>query len=193
MNYLLFNAAKTKKMVVNFRKKRTTTRIINIMGQDVELVDTCFLDSFDVVVERRTLNKLVSIWDIVLHPLHDLLIKQRSTFSNRLIHQGTVQEVFFTHSNHPVQQLITVPGHYCALEHFPRISSSDIFAFFCPWWHSIYCIAVNSLYNFPIQLIVDAQLIISSCISVVTACIVTYNYLEDCCLRLNLLTFYYYL
>lgn len=45
-----------------------------------------FLHSSDVVVERRTLNELVSIWDIVSHPLHDLLDKEQSSFSN--IQQG---------------------------------------------------------------------------------------------------------
>ncbi|XP_072543920.1 uncharacterized protein [Salminus brasiliensis] len=39
-NHLILNVAKTKEMVVDFRRKRTTTGPITITGQDVERVDT---------------------------------------------------------------------------------------------------------------------------------------------------------
>ena len=42
-------------------------------------------DTFEAVVERRTLNKLLSIMDNPDHPLHHTLDRQRSSFSNRLI------------------------------------------------------------------------------------------------------------
>lgn len=44
----------------------------------------CKLDTMDTVVDR-TLNKLLSIQHNPDHPLHPLLDRQRSTFSNRLI------------------------------------------------------------------------------------------------------------
>ncbi|XP_062860103.1 dehydrogenase/reductase (SDR family) member 7Cb isoform X1 [Trichomycterus rosablanca] len=172
-NHLLLNVSKTKEMSVDFRRKRTVSTPVTIMGQHVELVDTykylgvwldnrldwkanteavyrkgmsrlyflrklrsfnvcskmltifyqsvvagavffaavcwggsiragdakklnklikkagsvlgCSLDGFELVVERRSVNKLISILDNPSHPLHDLLIRQRSTFSNRLI------------------------------------------------------------------------------------------------------------
>lgn len=34
------NVAKIKELVVNIWRKRTTTTLLNIMGQDVELLDT---------------------------------------------------------------------------------------------------------------------------------------------------------
>jgi hypothetical protein len=43
------------------------------------------LDSLSVVPERRMLSKLNVIVDNVSHPLYDLLLKHRSTFSARLI------------------------------------------------------------------------------------------------------------
>ncbi len=43
------------------------------------------LESFETVVERRTLNKLLSIMDNDQHPLHHTVDGQRSTFSHRLL------------------------------------------------------------------------------------------------------------
>ncbi|XP_034088755.1 uncharacterized protein LOC117557164 [Gymnodraco acuticeps] len=43
------------------------------------------LDPFEAVVERRTLNRLLSIMDNPTHPLHLQLDSQRSSFSNRLL------------------------------------------------------------------------------------------------------------
>ena len=40
---------------------------------------------FKTVVERRTLNKLLSIMDKNQHPLHHTVVRQRSTFSHRLL------------------------------------------------------------------------------------------------------------
>lgn len=45
----------------------------------------CKLDSIEAVVERRTLNKLLSIMDNPDHLLHHILVRQWSSFSNRLI------------------------------------------------------------------------------------------------------------
>ena len=45
----------------------------------------CPLDGFELVVEHRSLNKLTATLDNTSHPLHDLLVRQRSTFSNRPI------------------------------------------------------------------------------------------------------------
>ena len=45
----------------------------------------CKPDTSEVVVERRTLIKLLSVMDNPDHPLHHLLDGQRSTFSNRLV------------------------------------------------------------------------------------------------------------
>ena len=43
------------------------------------------LESFETVVERRTLNKLLSIMDNNQHPLHHTVVRQRSTFSHSLL------------------------------------------------------------------------------------------------------------
>ena len=55
-------------------------RLINKAG----CVLGCSLDGFEMVVER-SLNKLTAILNNASHPLHDLLVRQQSTFSNRLI------------------------------------------------------------------------------------------------------------
>lgn len=39
-NHLLIIVAKPRVLVINIWRKRTTTRPINILGQDIELVDT---------------------------------------------------------------------------------------------------------------------------------------------------------
>lgn len=43
------------------------------------------LESFETVMERRKLNKLLSIMDNDQHPLHHTVNRQRSTFSHRLL------------------------------------------------------------------------------------------------------------
>ncbi|KAI3355030.1 hypothetical protein L3Q82_017846 [Scortum barcoo] len=43
------------------------------------------LESFETVVERRMLNRLLSIMDNDQHPLHHTVDRQRSTFSHRLL------------------------------------------------------------------------------------------------------------
>lgn len=43
------------------------------------------LDTLEAVVERRTLNKLLSILGSSHHPLHPLMDRQRSRFSDRLL------------------------------------------------------------------------------------------------------------
>lgn len=43
------------------------------------------LEPLEVVVEKRTLRKLLTIMDNTLHPLYDLLIRQQSAFSSRLL------------------------------------------------------------------------------------------------------------
>ena len=42
-------------------------------------------DSLTVVSERRMLSKLRTIMDNISHPLHDVLVRHKSTFSERLI------------------------------------------------------------------------------------------------------------
>jgi len=43
------------------------------------------LESFDTVVEKRTLNKLLSIMHNNQHPLHHAVVRQWSTFSHSLL------------------------------------------------------------------------------------------------------------
>ena len=43
------------------------------------------LEPLEVVVERRMLQKLMTIMDNEAHPLHSLLLEQRSVFSGRFI------------------------------------------------------------------------------------------------------------
>lgn len=45
----------------------------------------CCMDGFKVVVEKRTLNKVTAILDKKQHPLHELLVKQQTPLSRRLI------------------------------------------------------------------------------------------------------------
>ena len=65
----------------------------------------CRLDSFETVVERRTLNKLLSIMDNDQHPLHHTVDRQRSTFSHRLLQLccRRIQEIFPVTCYHTVQ------------------------------------------------------------------------------------------
>ena len=58
------------------RPNKLVRKASNVVGVE--------LDSLTVVSERRMLSKLCGILDNVSHPLHDVLIKHRSTFSRRL-------------------------------------------------------------------------------------------------------------
>ncbi len=49
----------------------------SVIGGGVEL------DSLEVVMEKRILSKLASILN-VSHPLHDILVKKKNVFSQRL-------------------------------------------------------------------------------------------------------------
>ena len=49
-------------------------------------------DSLTAESERKMLTKLRTILDSVSHPLHDVLVRHRSTFSERLIpHNGMTE------------------------------------------------------------------------------------------------------
>ena len=61
------------------------TNRLNKLIKKAGSVIGCKPDTVESVVERRTLDKLLSIMDNPEHPLHHLLDRQRSTFSNRLI------------------------------------------------------------------------------------------------------------
>ena len=61
------------------------TNRLNKLIKKAGSVIGCKPDTVESVVERRTLDKLLSIMDNTEHPLHHLLDRQRSTFSNRLI------------------------------------------------------------------------------------------------------------
>jgi len=95
-NHLRLNVSKTREMVINFRRKKTPSQPLRIRGQVVEEVEDykiirkagsalgLRLESFETVVERRTLNKLLSIMDNKQAPLHHTVVRQRNTFSHRL-------------------------------------------------------------------------------------------------------------
>ena len=59
-------------------------RLNKLIGKASDIVGV-ELDSLAVVSERRMLAKLHAILDSVSHLLHDVLVKQRSTFSGRLL------------------------------------------------------------------------------------------------------------
>ena len=61
------------------------TNRLNKLIKKAGSVIGCKLDTLENAVERRTLNRLLSIMENPEHPLHQLLDGQRSTFSNRLI------------------------------------------------------------------------------------------------------------
>jgi hypothetical protein len=61
------------------------TNRLNKLIRKAGSVIGCNLDTLEAVVERRMLNKLLAILDNPDHPLHPLLDRQRSSFSNRLI------------------------------------------------------------------------------------------------------------
>ena len=56
------------------------TKRLNKLIKKAGSVFRCSLDGFEVVVERRSLNKLTAILNNTSHPLHDLLVRQQSTF-----------------------------------------------------------------------------------------------------------------
>ena len=43
------------------------------------------LESLELVVERRMLHKLLNIMENTTHPLHHILVRQQSVFSQRLL------------------------------------------------------------------------------------------------------------
>ena len=65
--------------------QQTAAKKLNKLIRKADSVLGCSLDGFEVVVERRSLNKLTAILDNTSHPLHDLLVRQQSSFSIRLI------------------------------------------------------------------------------------------------------------
>ncbi|KAI4891298.1 hypothetical protein NFI96_032181, partial [Prochilodus magdalenae] len=60
-----------------------------------------FLAAHWTVVERTSLNKLTAILDNTSHPLYDLLVRQQSTFSNRLIQLRCTKERHGSGESHP--------------------------------------------------------------------------------------------
>lgn len=60
---------------------------LNKLIKEATLVLGCSLNGFEVVVvvEKRTLNKLIAFLDNKQHPLHDLMVKQWNSFSRRLL------------------------------------------------------------------------------------------------------------
>lgn len=75
------------------------TNRLNKLIKKAGSVIGCKQDSLEAVVERRILNKLLSIMDNPDHPLHHTLDKQLSSFSNRLIqlrcHKDRYRKSFF--------------------------------------------------------------------------------------------------
>lgn len=67
-------------------KKRDAERMNKLVRKAGSVLGS-ELESFTSVAERRTLNKLLTIMDNVHHPLHSAVIRQRSTFSGRLLSQ----------------------------------------------------------------------------------------------------------
>ena len=61
------------------------TNRLNKLIRKAGSVIGCKQDTLEAVMERRTLKKLLSIMDNPLHPLHLTLVRQRSTFSKRLL------------------------------------------------------------------------------------------------------------
>lgn len=64
--------------------ERPKKKTLNKLKKAASLVLGYALDSFEVV-EKRILNKLKAILDNKQHPLHELQVKQRHSFSRRLI------------------------------------------------------------------------------------------------------------
>lgn len=87
----------------NNRLNKLIKKAISVIG--------CKPDTFEVVVERRTLNKLLSIMDNPDHPLHHLLDRQWSTFKqtgSASLSQGPIQEIFPAQSNNSLQHFTSV-------------------------------------------------------------------------------------
>ena len=61
-----------------------TNRLNRLIGRASDVVGLEF-DSLKVVSERRMLSKLSSILDNDSDPFHNVLVRHRSTFSQRLI------------------------------------------------------------------------------------------------------------
>ena len=61
------------------------TNRLNKLIKTAGSVIGCKMDEFEAVVERRTMNKLLSIMDNPDHPLHLTPDRQRSAVSNRLM------------------------------------------------------------------------------------------------------------
>lgn len=74
----------------------------------------CLLDCFKEMVKKGTLNKL--LLDNEQHPLYGQQGKQRSSLVEDSFNSAVGwNRGFCTNSNHTVQELITVLGHYFAL------------------------------------------------------------------------------
>ena len=64
--------------------KRDTSRLDKLIRRAGSVVGM-ELDSLVTVAEERTLNRLLAVLDNASHPLHTVIIKQRSLFSGRLL------------------------------------------------------------------------------------------------------------
>ena len=61
------------------RRKKLVRKASSVIGGGIEV------DFVGAIAERRMLTKVVSILNNTSHPLHDGPVRQKSTFSNRLI------------------------------------------------------------------------------------------------------------
>ncbi|KAI3370544.1 hypothetical protein L3Q82_025303, partial [Scortum barcoo] len=108
-NNLQINASvKTKELVVDFRRRRSTLRLHRLLGQQhhgqgqeenrdrlvrrASSVLGCPLDSVEVVGNGRMMAKLSSLLNNTSHPLQDTLTALGSSFSERLLHPCCVKE-----------------------------------------------------------------------------------------------------
>lgn len=72
-------------------------------------VIVCCQETFEAVVERRMMNKLLSVMDNQDHPVHYTLDRERGVFSRRLTQLRCLkelQEILLTQSHH-IEQLIS--------------------------------------------------------------------------------------
>lgn len=65
-------------------KKQDASRLDKLVRKAGSVVGT-ELDSLITVAERRVLSKLLSIMENPLHPLNSIILRQRSSFSDRLL------------------------------------------------------------------------------------------------------------
>ncbi|XP_051278345.1 uncharacterized protein LOC127375945 [Dicentrarchus labrax] len=65
-------------------KKKDASRLDKLVRKAGSVLGT-ELDRLTSVAERRALNRLLSIMDNPLHPLHSTIYRQRSSFSDRLL------------------------------------------------------------------------------------------------------------